>query len=132
MVRFKLTQTRSFALMDVTKAAYKEIITKLRDAGYGDALVEHDGDTVLDMHGIAIRMEKTAPDRLHYVPPRDNGYYWVVTKGFEQATPVIAEYHGDSNQWYWPGVENGFPDPMVIPVSSRIEMASITIDTEKE
>jgi hypothetical protein len=47
-------QTRTFVLLEVTSAAYREVETALRAAGYDHAFVETGEGTVIDMHGIAL------------------------------------------------------------------------------
>ena len=47
--------THTFALLELSPAAFEEIASKLREAGYGHAFTEHaDGRAVIDMHGIAV------------------------------------------------------------------------------
>lgn len=46
-----LRQTHTYALLEISEAAYEEIAGKLREAGYGHAFGE-DGE--IDMHGIAV------------------------------------------------------------------------------
>lgn len=50
--------TYTYAILDVSPEVYHEIAEKLREAGYRQAFDEHDGRTVIDMHGIAIREEQ--------------------------------------------------------------------------
>lgn len=52
-----MRSTHTYAVMEVSEAAFREIEEKLRDAGYTWSL--HDG--TLDMHGIALQIE--APER---------------------------------------------------------------------
>ena len=46
--------TYTYALLEVSPAAYAEIKTKLEAAGYAHAFHEEDGKVVIDMHGIAL------------------------------------------------------------------------------
>lgn len=46
-----MRQTYTYALLEVSPAAHREIESKLRAAGYDHALHE---DGVIDMHGIAL------------------------------------------------------------------------------
>ena len=47
--------THTYAMLEVSRAAYHEIADKLREAGYGHAFhEERDGGVVLDMQGIAL------------------------------------------------------------------------------
>ena len=47
--------THTYALLEVSPQAFDEIATLLREAGYDHVFVSHsDGDTVIDMHGIAL------------------------------------------------------------------------------
>jgi hypothetical protein len=52
-----LSCTHTYAILDVSKAAYDEIKQKLEAAGYQHALHDdRDGDgVVIDMHGIALK-----------------------------------------------------------------------------
>lgn len=49
------TTTHSYAILEVSPAAYDEIRRKLEAAGYADQFHSDDGQEVIDMHGIAIR-----------------------------------------------------------------------------
>lgn len=46
--------TYTFATLPISPAAYTEIATRLRDAGYDHAFTEADGQEAIDMHGIAL------------------------------------------------------------------------------
>lgn len=50
--------THTFAVLELSAAAYAEIAVKLRDVEYGHAFIEQDERTVIDMHGIAVAKEK--------------------------------------------------------------------------
>lgn len=54
--RAPLRQTRTYATLAVSKAAFEEIAAKLREAGYGHAFSHGDeGEgVVIDMHGIGL------------------------------------------------------------------------------
>ena len=47
--------TYTYAVLEVSKAAYDEIAAKLRDAGYDHAFTD-EGE--IDMHGIALAAER--------------------------------------------------------------------------
>lgn len=47
--------TRTYALVEVSAAAYTEIGGKLRDAGYDHAFHAGSGGEVIDMHGLALQ-----------------------------------------------------------------------------
>jgi hypothetical protein len=49
--------TYTYAILDVSQAAFEEIKAKLEAAGYQHAFGEDDGRTVIDMHGIAVAPE---------------------------------------------------------------------------
>lgn len=51
--------TYTYAILDVSAEVYAEIEEKLQAAGYAQAFHEDDGDTVIDMHGIALRNKDT-------------------------------------------------------------------------
>ncbi len=51
-------QTRSFATLEISPAAFAEIRDKLKAAGYGHAFC--DGGKLIDMHGIALVEEVSA------------------------------------------------------------------------
>lgn len=53
----RLTSTHTYALLELSPAAYDEIAGKLRAAGYHHAF----NDGVIDMHGIGIASEKAKP-----------------------------------------------------------------------
>lgn len=49
--------TRTYAILELSPAAYEEIAKKLRDAGYGHAFME---EGVIDMFGIGVSKEQEA------------------------------------------------------------------------
>lgn len=49
--------THTYVVLEVSAAAYEEIKAKLAAAGYEDQFHEEDGETLIDMHGIAIGRE---------------------------------------------------------------------------
>ena len=49
--------THTYATMDVSKATFEEIRSKLMAAGYDHAEQRNDGVVMLDMHGIALTKE---------------------------------------------------------------------------
>jgi hypothetical protein len=51
-----ITQTHTFATLEVSQAVFDEIAAKLREAGYDHSFV----DGLIDMHGIALERTKTA------------------------------------------------------------------------
>ncbi len=54
-----MTHTRTFSILEVSKAAYDEIRTKMLAAGYDDAVWDQgEHGTILDMDGIALGMER--------------------------------------------------------------------------
>lgn len=54
-----LRQTHTFAMLDLSPAAFREIQEKLKAAGYEDQFHEVDGKIAIDMHGIAVIEGKT-------------------------------------------------------------------------
>lgn len=46
--------THTYAILEVSKACYEEIVAKLREVGYEHAFHEVDGQSVIDMYGIAV------------------------------------------------------------------------------
>jgi hypothetical protein len=52
-----LRQTHTYAILDISAAAYREIHDALRVAGYADQFSIDDGREIIDMHGIAVRAE---------------------------------------------------------------------------
>lgn len=46
-----MKQTRTYALLEISFAAYQEIAKKLKDAGYDHAFMKNGH---IDMHGIAV------------------------------------------------------------------------------
>ena len=51
------TMTYTYAILDVSQRTYDEIRAKLNAAGWQQAIHEYDADEVLDMHGIALRVD---------------------------------------------------------------------------
>ena len=50
-----IRSTHTYAVLEVSSAAYAEIKALLEAAGYEDQFHEDDGAIVIDMHGIAIK-----------------------------------------------------------------------------
>jgi hypothetical protein len=50
--------THSYAILEISSAAYQEIKEKLDAAGYWDQFQVCDGVAVIDMHGIALQEAK--------------------------------------------------------------------------
>jgi hypothetical protein len=55
-----MVQTHTYAILELSKASFEEIKTKLENAGYQDQIHVNgeDGRIVVDMHGIAVAAEK--------------------------------------------------------------------------
>lgn len=53
-----MRQTHTYAILEVSKEAFDEIFKMLDDAGYQQAFHQNDGETVIDMHGIALKVEE--------------------------------------------------------------------------
>lgn len=49
-----MRSTHTFVVIELSDQAFKEIFTKLKEAGYEHTFIEQDGKTVIDMHGIAV------------------------------------------------------------------------------
>lgn len=45
----------TFAVLEISAAAFQEIRAKLEAAGYADQFGQHDGLPLIDMHGIALQ-----------------------------------------------------------------------------
>ena len=54
--RITRTRTRTYALLEISKEAFDEITGKMKEAGYDHAFEDH--GNVIDMHGIAVTMER--------------------------------------------------------------------------
>jgi hypothetical protein len=52
-----LRQSHTFAILELSEAAYNEIRLKLHRAGYEHAFIQQDSRPVIDMHGIAVALE---------------------------------------------------------------------------
>lgn len=67
MINIPGNVTHTFVIMDLATPAFNEILAKMREAGWDHAIMEEDGRTVIDMHGIAVAENKvvTYPDQLH-------------------------------------------------------------------
>jgi hypothetical protein len=50
--------THTYAILEISKAAYDEIRAKLKAAGYGHVFDQDEGKEVIDMHGIALKEEE--------------------------------------------------------------------------
>lgn len=58
MTPSQLRTTRTVVALDLSKAAFEEIATKLRQAGYDHCFMS-EGE--IDMHGIAVTLDDEAP-----------------------------------------------------------------------
>ena len=54
--------TYTYAILDISNAAYKEIKQKLEAAGYHHAFQKDEDRTVIDMRGIALRDQDAKKD----------------------------------------------------------------------
>lgn len=57
-----MRSTYTYAICEVSEATYQEIRAKLVAAGYDHAFHVDAGVEVIDMHGIALGLEKSATD----------------------------------------------------------------------
>lgn len=57
MIRPALRTTYTYAILEISKAAYDEIQNKLAAAGYTHAFQQTSDGAVIDMHGIALQQE---------------------------------------------------------------------------
>lgn len=58
-----MSYTHTYAILEVSEAAYEEIKTRLEIAGYQDQFHEQrDHGLVIDLHGIAIAKQKEKTD----------------------------------------------------------------------
>lgn len=55
--------THTFAILEISAAAYKEIYDKLKSAGYEHSFIDHDGGIVIDMQGIGLFPEEYDPNK---------------------------------------------------------------------
>lgn len=62
MVRPRGGPTHTYAVLEVSRAAYDEIRTKLVAYGYEHAIHEDDGRELIDMHGIGLAFAEEVPD----------------------------------------------------------------------
>jgi hypothetical protein len=51
--------THTYVILELSKKSFEEIKKKLSDAGYQHAFDEQDGQLVIDMHGLAVKTEKS-------------------------------------------------------------------------
>lgn len=54
-----MRSTHTVALMDVSSQCYREIRKALEDADYSHAMIDRDGEFVLDMNGIGLKEDKS-------------------------------------------------------------------------
>jgi hypothetical protein len=59
----RLTHTRTYAILEVSPAAFAEIERKLRDAEYDHAFSRDGSRLTIDMHGIALQSEGALAER---------------------------------------------------------------------
>jgi hypothetical protein len=53
--------THTYAVLEISREAFDEIAAKLQAAGYQHAFHKDDGETVVDMHGIALKPNTVKP-----------------------------------------------------------------------
>lgn len=53
----KTRTTYTYAILELSDAAFQEIKQKLEEAGYQDQFHEDEGRIAIDMHGIAVASE---------------------------------------------------------------------------
>lgn len=63
--------THTYALLEVSPAAFAEMKAKFEEAGYQHAFHTDDGKPVIDMHGIAL-VSESAIECCHGVPLEHN------------------------------------------------------------
>lgn len=83
-IRPRLRQTRTFALLPVSQATFDEVKKYLLDVEYNHAIMEDGGEVVIDMHGIALVVDKE-------VPPNDSAWHkceYQVGAGMIMETPI--------------------------------------------
>lgn len=51
-------QTHTFAVLELSPAAFNEIKTKLEAAGYQHVFIKEDEELTIDMHGIGVKEER--------------------------------------------------------------------------
>lgn len=80
-----MRNTRTYAVLPISPAAYREVRQQLEAAGYQHAFHEHEGEEVIDMHGIALAPEDTcATPEMTWVPGD-------VVRGFGCVLLVVEE-----------------------------------------
>jgi hypothetical protein len=69
-----LNLTRTFTVLRISRPAFDKIKAKLEKAGYDHAFIEEDGETLIDMNGIALagqrRNHQLTGGPLRAVPPQ--------------------------------------------------------------
>ena len=55
-----MTVTHTYAILEVDAATFADVMGRLLQAGYEHAIHDQDGRAVIDMHGIALRIEAPA------------------------------------------------------------------------
>ncbi len=72
----RTTSTHTFALLEVTPAAFEEVRGKLEDAGYTHAFHRIDDRAAVDMHGIALTSRETVRE----FPARSRRELWQLVR----------------------------------------------------
>ncbi len=54
------TSTHTYAVLQISPAAYREIRTALAMAGYEDQFHDHRDGEIIDMHGIALQIKPSS------------------------------------------------------------------------
>ena len=92
MTPSSLSSTHTFVLLELSPAAFSEIHDKLKEADYGHAFLEEDGQVVIDMHGIGVseKTDAVSVSRLH-------------AQAIKELSQYVAEWTNEES--------DEFPDP---------------------
>ena len=80
-----IRQTHTYAVLEVSRAAYAEIKAKLEAAGYHDQFhKDHKDGIVIDMHGIALKDEEYPTAQNFRIVGKDSGAAMIVDERLRQ------------------------------------------------
>jgi hypothetical protein len=57
MTRSRIIATPIYSILEVSEATFAEIETKLREAKYDHCFDDREGETIIDMAGVALQKE---------------------------------------------------------------------------
>jgi hypothetical protein len=104
-----MRHTHTFAVLEVSQAAYDEIAAKLKAADYGYCFLGSDGVPVIDMGGIALQAEAPAVMSVTDQPAKPPSGLWRNDPATPEGKYLVKRRDGTVPEW--PNFVIGAKDP---------------------